>query len=160
MTLHRTDLDDFDLKILDCLQNDARAPLRSIGAVVNLSTAAVQRRVKRLEGSGVIDGVVAILNPARCGGRTTIIVEVTLESERMDLLEATRRRFAACPEVQQCYYVTGDSDFVLILTVATMEDYDRLAQSLFHDDANVRRYRTIVSMKRIKSSFRIPVEAD
>jgi Lrp/AsnC family transcriptional regulator, leucine-responsive regulatory protein len=109
----QTDLDSFDRKILDCLQTDARAPLHKIGEAVHLSTAAVQRRVKRLEGAGVIDAVVAVLDPAKLGRRTTIIVEVTLESERNDRLDIIRRKFLACPQVQQCYYVTGDSDFVL-----------------------------------------------
>jgi DNA-binding Lrp family transcriptional regulator len=153
----QTDLDSFDRKILDCLQTDARAPLHKIGEAVHLSTAAVQRRVKRLEGAGVIDAVVAVLDPAKLGRRTTIIVEVTLESERNDRLDIIRRKFLACPQVQQCYYVTGDSDFVLILTVGSMEEYDDIAQLLFHDDDNIRKFRTIVSMKRIKSSFRIPV---
>lgn len=155
----RTDLDGFDAKILDHLQQDARRPLRQISELVHLSTAAVQRRIRRLEDIGIIDTVVAVLNPVKLGRYTTIIVEVTLDSERIDLLEMTRKSFLACPQVQQCYYVTGETDFFLILTVESMEQYDEICQTLFHDDRNVRRFRTVVSMKQVKSGFRIPVAA-
>jgi len=159
MKSRRTDLDGFDTKILDHLQQDARRPLRQISELVHLSTAAVQRRIRRLEDIGIIDTVVAVLNPAKLGRYTTIIVEVTLESERIDLLEKTRKSFLACPQVQQCYYVTGETDFFLILTVETMEQYDEICQALFHDDSNVRRFRTVVCMKQVKSGLRIPVAA-
>lgn len=157
MKSRRTDLDSFDTKILDHLQQDARRPLRQISELVHLSTAAVQRRIRRLENIGIIDTVVAVLNPAKLGRYTTIIVEVTLESERIDLLETTRKSFLACPQVQQCYYVTGETDFFLILTVESMEQYDNICQTLFHNDHNVRRFRTVVSMKQVKSGVRIPV---
>ena len=159
MKSRRTDLDGFDTKILDHLQQDARRPLRQISELVHLSTAAVQRRIRRLEDIGIIDTVVAVLNPAKLGRYTTIIVEVTLESERIDLLEKTRKSFLACPQVQQCYYVTGETDFFLILTVETMEQYDEICQALFHYDSNVRRFRTVVCMKQVKSGLRIPVAA-
>jgi Lrp/AsnC family leucine-responsive transcriptional regulator len=52
-------------------------------------------------------------------------VEVTVESERLDLLDAVKKRLTECPQVQQVYYVTGEADFVLILTVADMDEYVR-----------------------------------
>lgn len=157
MALAYPDLDDYDLRILDRLQTDARAPLREIGEQVHLSVAAVQRRIKRLERQGLIDSVTAVLNPGKIGPFTTLIVEVSLESERADLLDATRRSFLKCPHVQHCYYVTGESDFVLIINVGSMEQYEEIARDLFHENGNVRRFRTIVSLKCLRASLRVPL---
>jgi DNA-binding Lrp family transcriptional regulator len=106
----------------------------------------------------VIQANTAQLDPARLGRAITLIVEISVESERLDLLDATRARLAAAPEIQQCYYVTGESDFVLIVTVATMAEYQALTRRLFFADGNVKSFRTQVVMDRIKTGTRIPVD--
>ncbi|WP_159712857.1 Lrp/AsnC family transcriptional regulator [Geminicoccus flavidas] len=151
-------LDRFDRAILAILQEDNTTPQRRIGELVHLSTAAVQRRIRRLEQTGVIQANTAQLDPARLGRAITLIVEISVESERLDLLDATRARLAAAPEVQQCYYVTGASDFVLIVTVTTMAEYQALTRRLFFADGNVKSFRTHVVMDRIKTGTRIPVD--
>lgn len=151
------ELDEFDRKILDILQEDARRPLRKIGEAVHLSTAAVQRRVKRMETDGIISAAITVLDPSKIGSRTTVIVGIALENERSDLLDAARRQFLACSNVQQCYYVTGDEDFLLILNVRSMEEYNVIAQTLFHKNTNVKRFRTLVALKNVKVSLSIPM---
>lgn len=151
------DLDRFDLAILAILQRDNTTPQRAIAERVNLSTAAVHRRIRRMQDNGVIAGNFATIDPARVGLPITIVVEVHVESERLDLLDAAKRSFAAHPQVQQCYYVTGDADFVLIVTVASMTDYDALTRQLFFGNHNVRRFRTLVVMDRIKAGLALPL---
>ncbi len=150
-------LDQFDLRILDILQNDNRTPQRSIGEKVGLSAPAVQRRIKKLEDARVITANVAVVNPGRVGQAITILVEVNVESERIDLLDATKASFAAAPEVQQCYYVTGESDFMLVVTVPTMEQYEALTRRIFFDNPNIRRFRTLVVMDRVKVTLKVPL---
>jgi len=151
------DLDRFDLAILDILQRDNATPQRAIGAAVNLSAPAVQRRIRRMEEQGVIKANVAVVDPARVGRPITIFVEVELESERAELIDRAKRRFADAPEVQQCYYVTGEADFILVITVPTMGDYEALTRRLFFGDENVRRFRTLVAMDRVKVGLAVPV---
>jgi DNA-binding Lrp family transcriptional regulator len=141
-------LDAFDRKILTLLQKDSRMPQRDISAAVHLSASAVNRRIAAMEAAGVIVGNRTIVDPAKVGRPITIIVEVTVESERLDLLDAVKRRLSACPEVQQLYYVTGDVDFVAILNVADMAEYERLTRDLFFAEGNVQRFRTLVAMER------------
>lgn len=148
-------LDDFDRAILAIVQQDAATPQRVIGAQVNLSAPAVQRRLKRMEAAGVITGTVAVLDPAAVGLGLTIVVSVQMESERLDLIDAAKACFRAAPEVQQCYYVTGEADFVLICTVASMAEYEALARRLFFDNANVKRFQTLVAMDRVKASLSV-----
>lgn len=152
------ELDQFDLAILEILQRDNSVPQREIGAAVNLSAAAVQRRIQRMRESGVIVGNVAVLDPAKLGRAITILTEIVVESERIDLIEGVRASLVASPEVQQCYYVTGDADFVVVITVATMNEYEALTRRLFFKNHNVKRFRTLVVMDRAKVGLHVPIE--
>ena len=63
----------------------------------------------------------------------------------------------AAPEVQQCYYITGDGDFILIITAADMTDYQRIIETLFFEDRNMKRFRTSVVLSSVKTSLTIPI---
>lgn len=151
------ELDRFDLAILAILQKDNTTPQRAIGEAVALSAPAVQRRIKRMEESGVIRANVALVDPAEVGQPLTIFVEVQLESERAQLIDAAKREFAAAPEVQQCYYVTGEADFILVIVVATMSEYEALTRRLFFENSNVKKFRTFVAMDRVKVGLTVPL---
>lgn len=149
------DLDRFDRKILDLLQRNNRMPQRDIAEAVNLSVSAVNRRIAAMEANGVIRSNIAVVEPGKVGQPLTIIVEVSVESERLDLLDAVKRRLVACPQVQQVYYVTSDVDFVAILTVRDMEEYVALSRDLFFAEGNVKSFRTLVAMERSKVSLAV-----
>jgi DNA-binding Lrp family transcriptional regulator len=152
------ELDAFDLAILEIIQRDNSIPLRTIGEAVNLSAAAVQRRIQRMRENHTILGSIAVVDPARVGRAITILVEVVVESERIDLIEGVRASLLAAPEVQQCYYVTGEADFVVVVTVATMKEYEILTRRLFFDSHNVKRFRTLVVMDRVKVGLQVPIQ--
>ena len=67
--------------------------------------------------------------------------------------DAIRQRFLECPQVQQCYYVTGDIDFILIIAVKDMKEYEKLTRELFFEGGNVKRFMTFVAMDRVKVSL-------
>jgi DNA-binding Lrp family transcriptional regulator len=150
-------IDHFDKAILAILQKDNHTPLRAISEKVNLSAPAVQRRIKRMEESGVIKANVAILEPAQIGQPITIIVEVEVISETAKLIDAAKTEFSKIPQVQQCYYVTGEADFVLVITVATMTEYEALTRRLFFGNNNVKRFRTLVALDRVKVGIEFPL---
>ncbi len=151
-------LDAFDRKILDILQRDNTTPQRMIGEMVNLSAPAVQRRIKRMTEDGVIRANVVVIDPAAVGQTITIFVEVEVISETAAQIEEAKRAFSAAPEIQQCYYVTGEADFVLVIVVPSMADYEALTRRLFFGNNNVKRFRTFVAMDRIKVGLSIPTE--
>jgi len=150
-------LDSFDLAILGILQRDSATPQRVIGESVNLSAPTVQRRIRRMEEAGVIQANVAIIDPARVGQPITILVEVEVISETAELIDAAKQEFAAAPEVRQCYYVTGEADFVLVVVVPTMAAYEALTRRLFFGNNNVKRFRTLVAMDRVKVGLTVPL---
>ena len=150
-------LDSYDLRLLAAIQQDARTPQNELGETVNLSTAAVNRRLRRLGEEGVIERYTAVIAPDAVGYGLTIIATVEVESEQIDQLDATRRTFTACPHVQQCYYTAGEWDFVLVFVVQHMEQYNELTRKLFFGNANVKRFKTLVAMSRDKVGLTLPL---
>lgn len=149
--------DSFDLAILRILQQDNLTPQRVIGDRVNLSAPAVQRRIRRMEKEGVIRENVAVIDPERIGNALSIVVLVQMQNESIELIDKAKKGFVDDANVQQCYYVTGAVDFVLVVTVADMADYERLTRRLFFANGNVKRFETLIAMDRVKTSLRIPI---
>src|SRR5882672_5398629 len=110
-------LDATDLRILDQLQRDASLTNQALAALVHTSPATCLRRVKRLVDSGVIERQVALLSPQRLGAGLTALVEVTLDRQGAEHLQAFEARVAADAEVRQCYRVSPGPDFLLVLQV-------------------------------------------
>ena len=152
-------LDSLDRRILALLQRDARLPAETIGAEIGLSASAVQRRLARLREDGVITGEVAIVDPQRVGRPLTMIVDLEVERERGELLAGLKRWIAAEPAIQQAWYVTGEEDFVLVVSARDVETYEALMQKLLSENANVRRYRTRVSLGTLKRGLAVPIDS-
>ena len=150
-------LDDTDLTILRTLQRDCRIGLEQLAHECALSVPSVQRRLKRLRDAKLIQKEIAVLNPARFDYKMTFIVLVELDRESVQQLDLFRKRVKADPQVQQCYYVTGEADFILICTARDMQDFEALTQRLFFENSNVRRFRTSVAMDRTKVGLDLPI---
>ncbi|VTU15579.1 Lrp/AsnC family transcriptional regulator [Variovorax sp. RA8] len=153
-----TDLDALDIRLLELIQLDSALPQSELGNRIHLSTAAVNRRLKRLVDNGVVRKVAAVLEPAALGHPLTIVTQVETQSEQIELLDAMKRSFRACPQVQQCYYVTGEWDFILIFVVRDMAQYTALSRALFFESNNVKRFRTLVTMDHVKVSLDVPLD--
>lgn len=156
-----TSLDDADLRLLRLLQDDASRSNQSLAALAHLSPPTSLRRVKRLRESGVIEREVALLNPDRLAAVTghglTALVEITLERQGAEYLDAFEQRAVADAAVQQCYRVSPGPDFVLVVHTPDMPAYLALAQQLFTADANVRNVKAFFSVKRAKFEPRLPL---
>lgn len=150
-------LDESDREILDHLQIDANTTINTLVDSTGLSVASVQRRLKRLRSNGVIDREVALLNSEVMGQRMTFIVMVELERESLDQLDSFRRKIMNEQHVQQCYYVTGDADFVLVCLAQDMKAFEELTHRLFFKNHNVRRFHTNVVMSRTKVGLSVPI---
>lgn len=152
------DLDEIDRRLLAAVQADSRLSQAALGTRVGLSAAAVNRRLRRLSDSGVITGVTTVLAPERLGHPLTVIAQVEVESEQAMPLDQVREAFVSCPQVQQCYNVAGDCDFVLVLVVRDMAEYLELTRTLFYGDPNVKRFKTQVVLDRTKVTLDVPLD--
>ncbi|MDP9008743.1 MAG: Lrp/AsnC family transcriptional regulator [Pseudomonadota bacterium] len=159
-------MDRIDRKILGIYQHDTRRIAESIGAEVGLSAAAVQRRLKRLRAEGVVSAEIAVLDKAMIGASIiTCIVTLSMAAAVPSAapsahLDRFRRQMIDHPMVQQCYHVTGTSDFVVIVIAESMEAYGAFARRWFESNAYVARYDTHVALERVKVGLSLPVDAD
>ena len=147
-------LDTIDLRLLDALQDDASLSNQTLAERVHVSPPTCLRRVKRLRDAGLIEREVALLSPdklaAALGHGLTALVEITLDRQGAEQLEAFEARVVLDDAVQQCYRVSPGPDFILLVHVADMPRYLALAQRLFTSDANVRNVKAFFSIKRAK----------
>ena len=153
----QVELDSFDRKILRILQSNNLTSQREIGVAVNLSAAAVHRRIRRLHADGVVTANCAVVSPAKVGRPISVIIELEVKSERPGDLEMVKQSLAEAPEIQQCYYVTGDVDFILVISVVDMTEYEELTKRLFFANSNIKKFRTYVAMERVKMSLELPI---
>lgn len=152
---------DTDWQLLAALQRDAAQSNQALAEQVRISPPTALRRVRRLHEEGLIERQVALLDEDRIaalqGHGLTAIVEVTLERQGAEHLEAFERRAVQDDAVRQCYRVAPGPDFVLIVRVPDMPAYQALAERLFTQDANVRNVRSFFSVKRAKFETRVPL---
>ena len=153
------DLDATDLRLLDLLQGDASLSNLELAERAHTSPATALRRVRRLVDAGVIDRRVALLNPHRIGAGLTAVVEITLDRQGAEHLDAFEQRAAAEVAVQQVWRVSPGPDFVLVVHSADMAAYHALVQRLFTQDANVRNVKAYFSVKRAKFDPRLDLAA-
>jgi Lrp/AsnC family leucine-responsive transcriptional regulator len=152
-------MDSFDLKILDIVQRDNRLSTERIAERVGLSPSAVQRRLKRLRDAGVIEAEVAVISPEAVGRTLTAIVGLIIDKERplSQALSEFKELMLGTPEVMQCYDVTGEFDFIVVITAKDMREYELISRRLFIENPNVRRYKTSLVIRRVKSGAVIPL---
>lgn len=155
------DIDEADRRLLDLLQTDASRSNQALAEAAYLSPATCLRRVRHLRELGLIEREVAILNPERLasaiGHGLTALVELTLERQGSEHLDALEQQLVADPAVQQCYRVSPGPDFVLVVHVPDMPAYLVLSRRLFTADLNVRNVKTYFSTRRGKFDPRLPL---
>ena len=157
MKVSKTELDLLDRRILDAVQRNAAVTADRLSELVGASRSSVQRRLRALRDDRVIEAERAILSPEAVGRPMAFVVSVSLERESPEITDQFVQRVCATEAVQQCFYVTGDADFVLIVTAADVDEYDRIIQDLFVSNTAVRRFTTNVVIRRTKAGLAIPV---
>ncbi|WP_105371792.1 Lrp/AsnC family transcriptional regulator [Neorhizobium huautlense] len=150
-------MDRIDRKLLNLLQRDASRTNADMADEVWLSPSSCLRRIRRLRQTGVIDRVVAILNPARAGRALKAMVTVELKLHGEQQMRQFFDRATREDAVAQAYAVTGEVDVVLMLHLRDMEEYDALCDRLFRDETNVARFFTMMIIRTAKNETAIPL---
>ena len=148
-------MDEVDHRLLALLQDDASRSNQALAEAAHVSPATALRRVRRLVEQGVVERQVAIVSPHAFGSGLTAIVEVTLDRQGAERLDAFEARAVAEAAVQQCYRVNPGPDCVLVVWVRDMSHYNALVQRLFTEDANVRNVKSYFATRRAKFEPRV-----
>ena len=151
-------LDDTDKAILNLLQDDATLPLKTIAERVHVSVATAQRRIQALTDSGIITRQVAIVDPNKVGFGLTAIVMIEMERSNTPMQHRFERLMTAQPRVMSCYEVSGDVDFMLLVSAKNMSDYHEFTRNMFTYENNVRNFKSQFVMNFTKSGTKIALD--
>jgi DNA-binding Lrp family transcriptional regulator len=145
-------LDKFDLAILACLQEDARATNVEIAEKVNLSPSPCLRRIRNLEKAGVIRGYRADLDRKEVGLGLTVFVEFKVAHHSKENSEAQQAALLAIPEIVSCFLISGTADFLAEVVVEDLAAYERLLTETLLTLPNVTDIRSNFAIRSIKTS--------
>jgi Lrp/AsnC family transcriptional regulator, leucine-responsive regulatory protein len=146
-------IDALDRRILARYQFDTKLAAADIGNEIGLSAAAVQRRIKRMREIGVIRAEIADIDPTKVGLPVTVIVHVDIERETLAHIDAFKALVRARPEVQQCWYTTGITDFILVVRVESMAAYEQFTRDALVGLDNVARFTSYVVLGEVKAGL-------
>lgn len=143
------ELDSFDLRILELMQENSRRTGAELAEQVGLSAAACLRRVQRLRENGAIEKEVAVVAPKALGKKLKMIVLVTVEQDRPNRDRDITEKFRKLPEVTKCYHVTGAADWVMAVETADMEAYNDFVETHFNAPY-IKRYESFGVLSTVK----------
>jgi len=152
-----TRLDKLDRQILRLLQDDASIPIQQVADRVGLSVNPCWRRIRRLEAEGVIQGRVALVDPAKVGLGLTVYVRVKTQEHSAAWAKKLNEVIAAMPEIQECHRIGGDVDYLLKVVVPDMAGYDRSYKELIGRLPALADVSALFSMERLKSTTGLPI---
>ena len=150
-------IDAIDRKILHHVQRDNLLTSARLSELVGLSQTSVQRRLARLRATKAIEADIAVVSPEAVGRPLTMLIAVELARERSDIIDRFKREVRERAEVMSAYYVTGETDFMLIVSAKDMQDYEAFTRDFFYNNPDIKGFKTTVVMDRIKASFTLPV---
>lgn len=146
-----TEIDSTDRAILSALGADGRMSNVTLAERVHLSPSACLRRLRRLEESGVIDRYAAVIDPTSIGKATSVFVDISLSSQREDLLDAFEAAVTEVPGVMSCHLMAGDADYVVQILCADVADYERIHRTYLSRLPGVTRLRSSFALRTVCS---------
>jgi Lrp/AsnC family leucine-responsive transcriptional regulator len=148
-------LDKVDRKILNLLQKNNQMPTRELAEKVHVSQPTCLRRVRELREAGIIGSDVSLVDPFALGYGMMAFLEVSLNNQSDEQMQAFEARMSREAEVLQCFFVSGDYDYFLVVHVLDMDAYYQFVRRVISGPGNVRHFQSRFPMKRAKFATRI-----
>ena len=151
------ELDATDRRILTVLQKEGRITNAELSERVNLSPSACHRRVQRLEEEGFISKYVALLDTRKIGKPTTVFVEITLQGQADELLDAFEREVARIPDILECHLMAGQADYLLKIMTEDTEDFARIHRQYLSRLPGVRQMHSSFALRTVVQTTALSV---
>ena len=148
-------LDKVDRKLLNLLQKDNQMPTRELADKVHVSQPTCLRRVRELREAGIISADVAMVDSFALGYGMMAFLEVSLTNQSDEHMKEFETRMNREPEVLQCYFVSGDYDYFLVVHVLDMDAYYQFVRRAISGSGNVHHFQSRFPMKRAKFVTRV-----
>lgn len=143
------ELDAFDHKLLERARRNNLEPARVTADAVGLSESSVLRRLRRLRAERVIVADVAVVDPARVAPRIVLHVLVEMNTQERGMMNAFQAAMRASPEVQGCWDVTGETDYLLTVAVRSMAEYEAFGIREMVPEKGVRAYKSMIVIREV-----------
>ena len=150
-------LDERDVQILNALQSDGRLSNAELAEKVNLSPSACLRRVHLLLANGLVAGTHLVLNQKAAGYHGTAYVFITLDGQEREKLDAFEARVKLVPQIQECYLLAGQADYLLRIIFHDMEDLERLHSEVLTRVPGVLRVQSTLTLRTVKRTTSLPL---
>ena len=150
-------LDAIDRAILTALQRQGRMSNADLSEKVHLSPSACHRRVQRLEADGYIRDYVALLDPRKLGVPTTVFVEITLQGQADEVLDAFEKSVARIPDVLECHLMAGSADYLLKVVAENTEDFARIHRQYLARLPGVQGMQSSFALRTVCKTTALPV---
>jgi Lrp/AsnC family transcriptional regulator, leucine-responsive regulatory protein len=142
-------IDHIDRKILTVLDGNGRATQQELGDAAGLSPSAAARRQKALEDAGILRGYRADINLMRLGMGATVMVTITLDSQSEEAMAAFEDAVSTSPSIIRCHLMSGRNDYLIIVRVASIEDYERVHRQEIARLPRVARIETAFALREV-----------
>jgi Lrp/AsnC family transcriptional regulator len=152
-------MDELDRRILDAVQSHSDLPIAELAEKIGLSHTPCWRRLKRLEQEGFIRGRVTLLCQKKLGLAVTVFVNVRLQHHDEATLEAFEQAARDRPEIVECFSMGGDSDYILRVVVADIDEYEGLLKRVLLHFPGVESIKSNFALKCIKLTSKLPIRA-
>jgi Lrp/AsnC family transcriptional regulator, leucine-responsive regulatory protein len=152
-----TKLDDIDRRILRTLQRNGRLQNVELAKEVGLSPSPCLRRVKLLEEAGIIDRYVAVLNSSKIGLSLSMFARVWLTAQDAETIDHFMDAMKLLPQVMECYIMLGESDALLRVVVADLDDYRRFQAAHLTRKNGIQNVKTDVPSQIVKQTYTLPL---
>lgn len=150
-------LDAIDRRILVALQKRGRMSNAELSDVVHLSASACHRRVARMEADGFIRDYVALLDARKMGVPTTVFVEITLQGQADEVLDAFEKAVSRIPDVLECHLMAGTADYILKVVAEDTEDFARIHRQHLARLPGVAQMQSSFALRTVFKTTALPV---
>ncbi|GAA6159267.1 MULTISPECIES: Lrp/AsnC family transcriptional regulator [Ruegeria] len=150
-------IDTTDRKILAALQRNGRMSNAELSEQANLSPSACHRRVQRLESEGFIRNYVALLDARKMNVPTTVFVEITLQGQAEEVLDAFEKAVARIPDVLECHLMAGTADYILKVVAENTEDFARIHRQYLSRLPGVAQMQSSFALRTVFKTTALPV---
>ncbi|MCV2893750.1 Lrp/AsnC family transcriptional regulator [Lentibacter sp. XHP0401] len=150
-------IDETDRRILKVLQRKGRISNAELSEAANLSPSACHRRVQRLEKEGYIRDYVALLNARKMGVPTTVFVEITLQTQADEVLDAFEKAVGRIPDVLECHLMAGSADYLLKVVAENTDDFARIHRQHLARLPGVAQMQSSFALRTVFKTTALPV---
>ncbi|KAA3642454.1 MAG: Lrp/AsnC family transcriptional regulator [Bacteroidetes bacterium] len=150
-------IDAIDCQILELLQLNGRITVKELSEKLGLSPTPIFERTKKLEKAGIIDHYAAVINGDKLGKKLYAFAHISLKDHSKELVDIFTSQITKLPQVMECHYTTGDTDFILKILLDDMEMYRDFVLTKLFEMKNIGKIETYLSLSVLKKSNFIPI---